>query len=177
MSNGYTFKSRADGRVDYRKLTLNLSRRQELGFFSPDLAKWSLNAALMGQYSSTGLLSGEECGIGGQQFGRAFDFSEITGDTCLAGSLELRYSASTEGTPFKYAQFYGFWDGGSTRNYTPASATDPKSKSLLSSGLGVRFGLGEYVSGSVELAQPINRIVANEGNKKARVFANLSVRF
>lgn len=177
MDMNYALKSRADGRVDYRKITLNLSRRQELGYFSPDLAKWSLNAALMGQYSGTGLLSGEECGLGGQQFGRAFDSSEITGDTCLAGSLELRYAVATDGTPFKYLQFYGFWDGGSVRNETPAGPADPKAKSLLSSGLGVRFGLGETVSGSIEAAKPNNRIVANEGNEKARVFASISVRF
>ena len=177
MSNDYALKSRADGRVDYNKLTVNLSRNQQLGYFSSDLAKWSVNAALMGQHSPGGLLSGEECGVGGQQFGRAYDSSEITGDSCLAASLELRYAMATDGTPFKYAQFYGFYDGGSVRNKNPLSATDPIQKSLSSAGFGWRFGIGQYLTGSIEATQPLTRIVANEGNKKPRVFTNLSVRF
>lgn len=170
-------KSRADGKPDYRKLTVNLSRKQELAYFSPLLSKFSVNAAVMGQYSGTGLLSSEECGIGGQQFGRAYDSSEILGDSCLAASLELRFTPNMEGTPFKHAQFYGFYDGGTTTNNAPLSATDPKTKSLTSAGLGVRFGMGPYMSGSIEATQPLTRIVANEGNKNARVFASLSVRF
>lgn len=172
-----TLRSRADGRVDYQKLTINLSRNQELGHFDSSLAKFSLNAAVMGQYAGTGLLSAEECGIGGQQFGRAYDSSEILGDSCLAASLELRFSPSVVGTPFKYAQFYGFYDGGTTRNENPLSATDPLTKSLSSTGLGVRFGLGAYLTGSIEATQPLTRIVANEGNRNARVFASLSARF
>lgn len=175
--NANPLKSRADGKPDYQKLTVNLSRKQELAYFSPSLSKFSVNAALMGQHSSTGLLSTEECGIGGQQFGRAYDSSEILGDRCLAASLELRFTPNTEGSPFKYAQFYSYYDGGVTTNNTPLSATDPATKSLSSLGLGVRFGLGKYVSGSIEAAQPLTRIVVNEGNKNARVFANIAVRF
>ncbi|MDP2752525.1 MAG: ShlB/FhaC/HecB family hemolysin secretion/activation protein [Rhodocyclaceae bacterium] len=177
MNNDYALKSRADGRVDYQKLTFNLSRKQELNYFSPALAKFSLNAALMGQYAGTGLLSGEECGLGGQQFGRAYDSSEITGDQCLAASVELRYAAPTEGTPFQYAQFYGFYDGGYVRNDTPTSATDPIQKSLSSAGFGVRFGLGPRFTGSIEATQPLTRDVANKGNDNARIFTSLSVRF
>ena len=176
-SDSSPLKSRVDGKPDYQKLTINLSRKQELGYFSPLLSKFSLNAALMGQHSGTGLLSSEECGIGGQQFGRAYDSSEILGDSCLAASLELRFTPSTEGTPFKYAQFYSFYDGGTTTNNAPLSATDPKTKSLTSAGLGVRFGMGPYLTGSIEATQPLTRIVANEGNKNARVFASISARF
>lgn len=170
-------KSRADGKPDYQKLTLNISRNQQLEYFSPSLSKFSLNAAMMGQYSASGLLSSEECGIGGLQFGRAFDSSEILGDSCLAASLELRYMPDTSGTVFQNTQLYGFYEGGTTTNVTPLSAIDPKTKSLASTGLGVRFGLWQHLSGSLEVAQPLGRIVANQGNKNARVFASLSARF
>ncbi|MDP1984035.1 MAG: ShlB/FhaC/HecB family hemolysin secretion/activation protein [Sulfuritalea sp.] len=172
-----TLRSRGDGRVDYRKLTINLSRNQELGYFSDSLSRFALNVALMGQYAGTGLLSSEECGIGGQQFGRAYDSSEILGDRCLAASLELRFTPSVAGTPFRYAQFYGFYDGGSTRNENPLSATDPLTKSLSSAGIGLRFGLPGNITGSIEATQPLTRSVANEGNKSARIFGNLGVRF
>lgn len=176
-SNGSALKSRADGRFDYQKLTINLSRNQQLGYFSPDLSQFSFYAALMGQYSGTGLVSSEECGIGGAQFGRAYDSSEVTGDRCLMASLELRYSINTQGSAFQYAQLYGFYDGGYTNNENPLNATDKITKSLASSGLGVRFGLEKYLSGSVEYAKPLTRDVANEGNRKARLFASISARF
>lgn len=130
-------KSRVDGLVNYRKTTLSLSRKQELGILFPELSRFSVNAALMGQTAPGGLLSGEECGLGGQQFGRAYDSSEITGDRCIAASVELRFAPNVEGTSFKYAQFYGFYDGGRTTNENPLSAADPSTKSLSSAGLGL----------------------------------------
>lgn len=170
-------KSRADGRPDYQKLTFNVSRKQELSYFSPTLSKFSVNAALMGQVADGGLLSSEECGLGGQQYGRAYDPSEIMGDTCVAASLELRYMLDTQNTPLQYAQLYTFYDGGETSNHTPLNATDKKTKSLTSTGLGVRYGIGKYLTGSLEYTQPLTREVANERNLDARVFASLSVRF
>lgn len=170
-------KSRADGKVDYRKLTLNLSRDQQLGYFDASLTRFSAYAGLMAQYADSGLLSAEECGLGGQQFGRAYDSSEILGDRCLAGSLELRYLANVADTPFKYAQFYGFYDIGKTQNEHPLSPTDSKNKSLASAGLGIRFGIQKHVTGAIEAAKPLTRVVANEGNKDPRIFASLVVRF
>ena len=176
-SQNNPLRSRVDAEDHFQKLTVNLSRTQELAYFSPLLSKFSVYAALMGQYSATGLLSSEECGIGGQQFGRAYDPSEILGDSCLAGSLEFRYTPDTAGTPFKNAQFYAWYDGGSTTNHTALSAFDAKTKSLASAGLGVRFGLGPYLSGYIEAAQPLTREVANEGNNNTRFFASISARF
>ncbi len=175
--NNSTLKSRADGRPDFQKLTLNLSRKQELSYFNQNLNRWSVNAALMAQYAAQGMLSGEECGVGGQQFGRAYDSSELLGDSCTAASLEARYAADTQGSPFEYAQWYGFWDAGQIYNRTPLSATDPQRKSLASAGLGVRFGIGKHVSGSLELAKPLTRDVANEGDRDPRLFASLAAKF
>ena len=131
----------------------------------------------MGQYSKDGLLSTEECGIGGSQFGRAYDFSEILGDSCMAGSLELRYAINTQGSSLQYTQLYTFYDGGKTSNHNPLNASDNRTKSLTSTGLGVRFGIWKFLSGSLEAAKPLTRDVANEGNKDTRVFASISARF
>jgi hemolysin activation/secretion protein len=176
-SHANPLRSRLDAEEHFQKLAVSLSRNQELAYFSPLLSKFSVYAAFMGQYSGKGLLSSEECGIGGQQFGRAYDPSEILGDSCLAGSLEFRYTPNTMGTPFKNAQFYGWYDGGSTTNHTALSAFDAKTKSLSSTGLGVRFGLGPYLSAYMEAAQPLTRTVANEGNNNTRFFGSISARF
>lgn len=175
--NDSPLKSRADARPDYQKVTVNLSRKQELGYFSPVLKQFSMNAALMGQYSGSGLYSSEECSVGGQQFGRAYDPSEIMGDSCMVASIELRYAINTQGSPFQYAQLYTFYDGGQVRNHNPLNVGDKKTISLSSSGLGVRFGLAKYLTGSIEYAQPLTRDVANEGDRNARVFASISARF
>lgn len=175
--NNSPLKSRVDGKYNYQKLTLNLSRNQELSYLSPILSQLSVNVALMGQYSNDGLLSTEECGIGGSQFGRAYDFSEILGDSCLAGSLELRYALNTQGSSLQYTQLYTFYDGGKTSNQNPLNTSDSRTKSLSSAGLGVRFGIWKFLSGSLEVAKPLTRDVANEGNQDARVFASISARF
>lgn len=178
MDDHSTKKSRTDGKPDYTKVTVSLSRQQELNYFSPLLNKFSVSAALMGQYSGDGLLSSEECGIGGTQFGRAYDSSEITGDKCIAGSLELRYTTRPESFPqFKYTQFYTFYDGGRVSDHEPLSVGAADHASLSSSGIGVRYGLGEHMSGSFEFTKPLTRDVANEGDDSPRIFANFSVRF
>ncbi|KAA3652310.1 MAG: ShlB/FhaC/HecB family hemolysin secretion/activation protein [Proteobacteria bacterium] len=170
-------KSRADGRIDFTKYTLSLLRRQDLGSIQPALNRWSLDTALMAQYSDDGLLSGEECGLGGAQFGRAYDASEITGDSCLAGSIELAYMADASNTPFRHIQLFGFYDGGVTYNHTPPSNRDPQTKRLSSVGLGLRFGIGAHLSGSVELTKPLSRDVADRGNDNPRIFASLAWRY
>ena len=65
--NGNPFASRGNGRVDFTKATLQLSRTQSLG---------SGNSAYFlgyGQLSANPLLSGQECGYGGDWIGRSFD--------------------------------------------------------------------------------------------------------
>jgi hemolysin activation/secretion protein len=171
------FKSRADGRSDYQKLTVNASRRQPLGYFSSLLSDFSMSMVMMGQYSGSGLLSSEKCGIGGRQIGRAYDPSEILGDSCVAGSLELAYNTPLEIPFLKYSQLYAFYDGGATFDHTPTRATDTVNKSLMSTGGGLRFGLSDYVSTSIEGTQPLTRVIANKGNRDPRIFATLSVRF
>ena len=178
-SNYYSdLKSRANGKPDYKKLLIQLSRRQELGYFSPLLSQFSLNAAMMGQYSGNGLLSSEQCGVGGGQFGRAYDYSELLGDSCIAGSIELAYRPDfMQIEPIKYSQFYTFYDGGMTNNTKPLNINDARTKTLMSTGVGFRFGLTDYLSGSIEGDFPLTRVVANQGNKDPRVFGSFSVRF
>ena len=41
----------------------------------------------MGQLTNDRLVSSEKFSIGGSQFGRGYDFSEITGETGVASSI------------------------------------------------------------------------------------------
>ncbi len=167
--NGYGLKTRVGGRNDFFKTTLNLSRTQQL----PE--DFSLYGAAIGQWSAHELLSSEECGVGGEQFGRAYDGSEITGDHCAATSIELRYSPKVDVPNIKYAQFYGFYDIGGIWNKNATAGTDKKS-SLASAGMGLRFGVTDDISGSLELAKPLTRTVADEGNRgnNSQIFFRLA---
>ncbi len=176
-SNRNDIKSRADGKYDYSKATLNLSRTQELGILSPALAKFSLFVSAGGQLSETGLLSSEEFGVGGQQYGRAYDSSEIIGDNGWAYIAEMRYTADTSGTWLKYLQLYGYFDQGQIYNYKPTSSTDTHTKGLSSAGAGLRYGITDHLSGSLEYALPLSRIVNSEHNGNGRLFASISARF
>lgn len=93
--------SRVEGRPDYTKLTLDLSRTQGLGVFTPALNGFAVHAAATAQIAASPLLSSEECALGGSEYGRAYDPSAILGDHCLAGSVELRYQPQVE-APFDY---------------------------------------------------------------------------
>ena len=94
--------SRFNGRVDFTKAELTLSRLQPL------FAGLSLLAAAYGQYALTPLLNSELCGYGGRLFGRGFDPSQYVGDTCIDLLAELRFDIPRELPSLTQAQFYGF---------------------------------------------------------------------
>jgi len=163
--NTSTLKTRADGLVDFNKATLYLSRTQTF-------SNWQLHTALNSQYSKDALLSGEECGIGGKQFGRAYDSSELSGEHCIALGFEARYPLGFRNNIVENIQAYAFLDVGQVKNIGVL-----ESENLASTGTGLRFGFAKNISGSIELAKPLTREVANQGNKKPRLFASLSMNF
>ncbi|MCX7110335.1 MAG: hypothetical protein NTX45_09435 [Proteobacteria bacterium] len=176
-SDHAVFRSRLDGKPDYDKFNLLLSRLQPLGHFASVLSDWSLYLAVMGQYSGDGLMAPEECGLGGAQFGRAYNYSELLGDSCIAGSMELRYQPNWRIGPLNFAQIYTFYDGGYVSNHAPLFVGGSTSDSLSSTGVGLRYAITNYTSGYVELTKPLTRDVAQEGNKDVRIFASFSMRF
>ena len=174
-SNSSNLKSRADADFGFKSTTLNISRTQ---FFIDGKVRspWSIQLGLTAQHAFNSLPSSEECGVGGQQYGRAYDSSELTGENCIAFSIEPRYDFTPQSTTFSKIQAYGFWDVGKVRKRNP-SIGEPKYQSLASTGAGLRFTVKNKLHGSFELAKPISRNVANEGNRNLRVFANFRIQF
>jgi hemolysin activation/secretion protein len=162
--------SRALGRVDYRKLNAYLARVQTLA------PRWSMLAAVSSQRAYTDLLSSELFSLGGDQFGRGFDPSELVGDHGLAGKIELRYSIRQPFDGIQGLQWYGFHDAGLVRQKTLLGGGTSK-ESLSSFGLGVRLHISPAMTGFFEGAQPLRRNVATEGDRKPRLFAGISARF
>ncbi|HEY8595146.1 MAG TPA: ShlB/FhaC/HecB family hemolysin secretion/activation protein [Devosiaceae bacterium] len=129
--------SRENGRVDFTTLRASVNRTQRLG------KGFSYKAAIDGQYAFTPLLSPEECGYGGKDMGRAFDPSEITGDSCISVSGELRFDPSLPNNPLKTTQLYGFVDFGQIYRIDPSVGTD-KTASGSSAGVGLRLGTDNW---------------------------------
>jgi hemolysin activation/secretion protein len=162
--------SRADGHSDFEKLTGDLQRVQSLG------GDWSLLGAVTWQYGFQSLLASEQFGIGGVNFVRAYDPAELTGDSGVAGKLELQYGQRSTDFGLDNYQLYTYYDAGRVWDhqvlpgeFAPASAT--------AAGFGVRFTINDNISGSLEIAKPLTRNVATEGTRDPRGFFSLVARF
>lgn len=132
--------SRAQGRVDFLKTTLTLSRTQKLD------NNFSLFATVFGQWTPHSLLSSQECGYGGRQYGRGFDSSLITGDRCVLASAELRHNTSLNAEwqgKLDYAQTYSFIDHGRIWNIDAPLGTAERDEGT-SGGVGIRFGKNNF---------------------------------
>lgn len=167
--SGSATLTRSGGRSDFRKLLLSAQRNQPLGE--------SLLLALSGeaQYSPDQLLSSEEYGLGGKQYGRAFDPSEITGDSGFAGRAELQYILPVQEDGLDYAVAYGFGDYGAVYNYE--GGTRHGRRSLASTGIGLRFGVFRRIDASVELAKPFISTPFATQDRAPRAFFTLTTRF
>jgi hemolysin activation/secretion protein len=145
--NGSPLASRENGRVDFTTLSASLSRLQEFdGGFSALLAA-------TGQYAFTPLLSPEECGYGGREFGRAFDPAEVSGDSCFAVSAELRFSPDLSDGPLTLAQAYAFADYGRVFRLEPSLGTESEQDGA-SAGIGLRLGT-DNLSVDLSAAKPL----------------------
>jgi hemolysin activation/secretion protein len=152
-ANDNVMSSRPSGRVDFSKFEATFSRLQPL------FARTSLFLAVYGQHAHTGLLSPELCGYGGRAFGRAYDPSEITADSCAIVLGELRYDLPHNW--FAQLQAYGFADRGWLRNLEPASGS-PDKIDASSAGVGLRLGWPNVVTADLSAAKVLDGPRAQE---------------
>jgi hemolysin activation/secretion protein len=161
--------TRLYGRPDFAKTTLYIARLQSL------FPRWALLTALTGQYAFNPLPVSEQFSVGGEQFGRGYDPAELLGDSGAAGKVELRFSADTS-TWLRSYTLYSFYDIGQVQSRATATEV-ASSRSLASTGLGIRMSMLRWVSGFIEFAQPLTTTVVQERNKDPRVFAGLQAVF
>jgi hemolysin activation/secretion protein len=167
--------SRPEGTANFFKATGQISRLQSL--FIPGL---NLYVAAQGQISANKLLSSEEFGVGGSQWGRGYDPGEITGDHGLATKAELQYGGGTNFLFLRGYQFFAFFDYGKIWNDDVADKTAGTDKeSLMSAGGGVRLNFLDKVSGEFFVAKPLTREIAKRGSHgdEWRGFFSLTARF
>ena len=139
--------SRAAGQADYTKAEVSLMRTQPIG------QDFTLFGALTGQLSSGPLLSSEEFGYGGSFIGRAYDASEMTGDSGAAMLLELRYrplELKDIGMiePFVFTDYGALWN---------RDAGEPPVVNGASLGVGARLVTEQDINAEMLFAQPLLR--------------------
>lgn len=144
-ANGSSKLSRADGHSDFTTLNLTLSRLTTLN------DNFSLLTSFTGQLSRTALLATQEFGYGGASLGRAYDPSEISGDSGLSALAELRtktflLSRDFSLQPFLFADYGAVWNRGGNQNGLDRGA---------SLGAGIRLNGPHGLSGELQLAQPL----------------------
>jgi len=145
--NGQDLGSRLNGRVDFSKMELTLSRLQPL-----PLPAFSALIAAYGQYAMTPLLVSEMCGYGGRLFGRGFDPSQFISDSCFEALFELRYDVALELKGITQAQLYGFFDHGWLHNLAPVPGTFT-TVDAASFGAGLRLGWLNAVTADLTVTQ------------------------
>ncbi len=166
-----TNTSRPGGLTTFTKGTVDVSRQQNLDAIAPGL---NLLTAVSGGWSfGQGLLAAEQFGVGGPQYGRGYDPSEITGDYGVSGKAELQYSfqpnlsaipgftSLAQGTGVRYFQLYNFFDFGVVWDQNPGLLDEPsQGRSLASTGLGVRANFGDRFLANAEVSKALTRRVA-----------------
>ena len=170
-SEGDDNLSRALGDPDYTKANIYAARLQSLS------SKWSLLTAMNGQYAFDDLLSSEQYGVGGTQFVRGYDSSEIVGDSGYSGKLELRYTGNSGFDWLTDYMAYGFIDGGTIDRKSPASG-ESDSSSLYSTGIGIRYRVMTKITGYIEIAVPLSSdAIAAEGDNDPRLFFQIGTSY
>ena len=116
-------------------------------FATVDVAEeWQLHARLNGQYTSDGLVPGEQFGIGGIASVRGYEEREIAGDRGVAAAIELfgpdlanRFGIGGVLRPVV------FIDGGHVENRLGTPCLGTRSTCTLSSaGLGTQWTVGNF---------------------------------
>lgn len=167
--NESIFLSRANGRSDFKLVAGELIRVQHVA------TRLTLALSFTGQYALTPLLSSEQFGLGGRQFGRGFEPSELTGDHGVAFSIEPRFDVPTK-IPNTRVQAYAFYDIGKVWRKTPLFGS-PAHESLSSAGIGIRTRIGIHISLDFELAKPLTRDIASRGERRLRPLFSVSTSF
>jgi hemolysin activation/secretion protein len=138
--------------LDFVKGNLHASITRMLG------DKWRIEGSATGQISQDTLPAAEMLSLGGASFGRAFETGAVSGDSGIAGMLQLTRTFD-KNSWVKGSEAYAFIDGGKLwlEDRPGLTVTD---YDIGSAGAGLRFGVFDNASLSLELAQAID--VADE---------------
>lgn len=136
----------------------------------------NLLLAARGQVSANPLLAAEEFGVGGPNFGRGFDPSEIIGDDGVAAKVELQWNRPYNWELVQDYQLYSFFDIGRIWNQD-ATTSSLKSDTISGAGVGLRADFTDEIQAGFAVAFPLNRDVQTQRDRDPRILFNVSRNF
>lgn len=155
------------------KWTAEVSRLQAL--FTAGRWAFDVLGVIAGQYSSDVLPQQEKYFLGGDRLGRGFYAGEVTGDSAVIGSIELRATselrlteADAEGLP---TQFYGFVDLGRAWDKGVAGLPEPPAIPMRSVGIGVRLDIRSWLALELEGVRRLTREFAGANVQPLSMYA------
>jgi hemolysin activation/secretion protein len=177
-TEGSPDRSRANGSGEFTAFVASADLERSLG------TGISIRGSIEGQVASRGLLASEECGYGGEPYGRGFDSSEIAGDHCIKGMVELQVAPfaiaddpNALGDLSRTLTLHAFYDAGVAFQEGTIFPGEKRQASGHSIGAGFRLSPLPNVSASVEYAVPLTRDVTLDGDRDGRVFFSIQTRW
>lgn len=162
--------SRPGAEADFNKVNLSAQRLQRL------VGNTNLLVGVTGQLSDGPLFSSEEFGLGGINYGRGYDASEVTGDDGFAAKVELQWNNPVLVNEDVDYQLYGFFDAG--RVYDEDNTVQSLQKeTLTSTGFGVRSDFSSGTAAGAFVALPLNKTPQTQDDQGPRFYFNLSQSF
>ncbi len=141
---------------------------------STEFGDWSFHTSLMGQYSHTPLIAGEQLGIGGSYDVRGYEQRETSADSGQIVSLELTSPA------WENINAYVFYDCGHGLREKP-QAGETREWTLSGAGIGAKWQWEENLSTNIAFATALNDAKGiNGGTTQAgnnRIHINLNLRY
>ena len=164
--------TRPGAEPDYFKINGEYQRLQRLS------SKFNLLMGAKAQWTSQELLASEEFGVGGLDYGRGYDASEIIGDRGYAAKFELQLNDPfvVPDVDIDSFQLYSFYDWGTIWD-ADATAASERRNSVTSTGLGTRVDFTPEIAGDLYVAFPLTRDVQTERDNGPRIFAGIERRF
>lgn len=160
-----TAHSRFDADGQFWKVNVAGSHYTDVG------SRAGLYVAADAQWAPHPLLLSEEFAPGGLPYGRGYNYAEISGDSGLAGLVEVRVGWDPGLRPLTFFQSYAFVDAAKVWNRGPVAGA--RSAAFSSAGAGVRLTFRDKVTLRVEAARPLTRTPWVAGDKDWRLFASL----
>jgi hemolysin activation/secretion protein len=172
-AHNHFYQSNVAGQSPYTRINPSLSRLQGIN------SRWSLLVAIHGQFAFESLLATEQFGVGGPDFGRGYDPSEIVGDRGVSGKAELRFDAAPGVFFLDSIQYYVFYDVGAVWSINTLQNSIPDRLDLASTGVGARFNFMPNLTGNFFIAKPLTKKVAvlnqmDHNPTSARAFFQIS---
>ena len=147
-SDNQSLRSRIDGTSQFTTVQGRVSRTQRV------FNRFDFHLAANGQYAFDTLLSSEEYRIGGDEFGRGYDPSEISGEHGYGFTAEVRFQDRPEWFGLSAYEAYTFFDYGAAYNEDQGFKHH---QDLASAGIGARTEIGEDAYFDLEVARTLTR--------------------